>query len=357
MIDDDLSFSVVIPCRNEADTLAECLGALQEQDYPREKFEIIVVDGGSTDGSRHLARRGGVRVLRDNGEGPSAARNLGIRAARAPIVAFTDADCEPRPDWLTRLAEVFAEDPSLAGVGGGLRLERGTLLGIMEDVDAQMVYRGFITSNAAYRRDVLLEVGGFAEDLQCAEDYDLAWRVMDAGHRVVHDPRPVVVHRPPELHSPLEYYKKQVWYARSDVPTYLRAFRRARAGAKGSAGALLQSTEALRDAFCTATLGGGLAAASPAIAGAGLAGTTLLCAHRTLARLRAAGEPARLLPGILAATTAKTLVRGFGTLLGVADLARPSVRRLVRPPEAVSLAPATRPLPAWQSPRPTWSRA
>ncbi|HWH07563.1 MAG TPA: glycosyltransferase, partial [Candidatus Thermoplasmatota archaeon] len=231
-----VAISVVVPCRNEAASLRACLDALALQDYPRDRFEVIVVDGGSTDGCADVARARGTRLLADRGEGPAAARNLGIRAAQGGIVAFTDADCMPRPDWLTRVAEVFAEDPGVAGVAGALRMPRETFLGRLEDDEARAHYRGVITSNVSYRRAALLDVGGFDESLQCAEDYDLAWRLVDAGHRVVHDPRPVVVHSPPEVHGSVAgYLRKQLWYAESDVPAHVRAFRRRR-GSRDAAG-------------------------------------------------------------------------------------------------------------------------
>ena len=336
------AFSVVVPCRDERAALARCLDALAAQDFPPGRVEIIVVDGGSGDGSDALARARGVRVLRDGGHGPSGARNEGIRAALAPLVAFTDADCVPRADWLTSLAEVFAEDPGLAGVAGGIRLRRDTLLGVAEDADARACYRGFITSNVAYRRDVLLEVGGFDEDLDCAEDYDLAWRVLDAGHRVVHDPRPVVTHEPPELASLLAYLKKQAWYARHDLPAHLRALGRARrdADAWGSANALPSIAGSARDALWTATLATGLLARAPLLAAAGAAGAGAAAARRAWRIAREAGEPPRMVPVLAAVGAAKALARGAGTLQGLADLARPSVRARLRRGARASMAPS-----------------
>lgn len=342
------AFSVVIPCKDEVDTLAACLHALRTQDFPPGRFEVLVVDGGSTDGSRDLARRARVRLLTDGATGPGGARNVGIRAARAPIVAFTDADCVPARDWLTRHAEVFAEDPGLAGVGGAMRMSRESALGALEDLETRVHYRGLITSNVAYRRDVLLEVGGFAEDLRCAEDYDLAWRVMDAGHRVQFDPRPVVVHDPPELSNGLaRYLRKQTWYARHDVPAHLRAMARARRdpAATASAGVALGLGAAMRDALWAGLAAGGLLMRSPTLVGAGLVGAGALATRRAWRTVERAGAPARAAPALAGFLAAKSLARGWGTLLGAADLARPRGRRLVRPPAAVSLAPS--PPRAW----------
>lgn len=338
------AISVIIPCRDEVDSLEACLEALAAQDYPAERFEVIVVDGSAGDGLPRSARERGICVLRDGGNGPSAARNLGIRAARAPIVAFTDADCVPRRDWLTRIAEVFAEDPLLDGVGGSMRLPRTTLLGRLEDGDAQLHYQGFITSNVAYRREVLLALGGFDETLLCCEDYDLAWRAMDAGYRVVHDPRPRVLHNPPEIAGTLrEYLRKQWWYARNDVPAHARAVTRgARSGGRrpGSAAALLDAGRALQDAALTLAVGGGLAAGSPALAAAGALGAAILAGRDAARCASEVDRDVREVPARVAVGTAKKLVRGAGTLAGLADLARPSRASLLRRPGAVGLVPA-----------------
>jgi len=312
--------SVIIPCRNEAGTLEACLDALDRQSFPRGRFEVLVVDGQSTDGCGEIARKRGVRLLEDPGDGPSAARNVGIREARGAIVAFTDADCVPSPGWLAALHEVFAERPALGGVGGALRMPRRTLLGRLEDNDARAFYRGVITSNVAYRRDALLSVGGFDETLACAEDYDLAWRLRDAGFEVVHDPRPVVVHDPPEIDGSLStYLRKQFWYARHDVPTHARALARARRGASGS-------REALPGVLLSAPPAGLLAAAAAGALGgeawlvaAGLAGA----AARATRRVLKGGAGREALP-MIAVATAKELARGAGTLRGLVDLARSS---------------------------------
>lgn len=342
--------SVVVPCRNEAASLCVCLDALALQDFPRERFEVIVVDGGSTDGCREMAAERGARVLSDGADGPAGARNVGIHAARGEVVAFTDADCVPRTDWLTRVAEVFAEDPSLAGVAGALRMPRETFLGRLEDDEARAFYRGFITSNVAYRRDALLAVGGFDASLKCAEDYDLAWRLMDAGYRIVHDPRPVVVHAPPEASGTVVgYLRKQYWYARSDVPAQARALRRWRTSrsAAGSSRAVLGAADALTSAGVAGALGLGAVARSPRLAAAAL-GLTLAGVASRVARVARLTSETRELPARVALLTARRLARGAGTLAGCAQLLAPWKRRaLLSAPAPVGLRAA--PGAAWRA--------
>jgi glycosyltransferase involved in cell wall biosynthesis len=96
--------SAVVPTFNRIATLRQTLTALAAQDYP--DYEIIVVDDGSSDGTGDVVTREfpAVRYVRQPNRGPAAARNVGIRAALGDIVAFTDDDCLPPVDWLSRLA-------------------------------------------------------------------------------------------------------------------------------------------------------------------------------------------------------------------------------------------------------------
>ena len=101
--------AVVIPVWNGRTILGRCLDALERQTLPRERFDIIVVDNGSTDGTADIARGyANVTVLEEPTPGSYAARNTALADVRAPITAFTDADCIPDPDWLVRVLEAAA---------------------------------------------------------------------------------------------------------------------------------------------------------------------------------------------------------------------------------------------------------
>lgn len=348
-----IRFSIVIPCRNERPRLEACLDALEVQDHPRRQFEIVIVDGGSTDGCGALALRRGVQLLTDEGKGPAAARNIGIRASRGEIVAFTDADCVPRYDWLTRLGDAFDADPDVGAIAGGLRLPRASLLGRLEDNDARLHYRGYITSNIAYRRAVLDALGGFDEMLRCAEDYDLAWRALDAGYRIEHEPRAIVLHDPPEVEEPLAgFLRKQFWYARHDVPAHARAVRRswrARTALPGSALAVAGLADALQNSTWTMAAGLGLALRSRALVGGALAGATIAGARHASQAVASVGEGERELPRMAIAEGAKRLVRGAGTLVGLAELALPRTWRALRSAEPSPWTPASAASPRLRS--------
>lgn len=215
-------FSVVIPTHNRRDLLRRCLGAVLNQDYP--DYEVIVVDDGSTDGTGEMVQREfpQVRYIRqESNRGPAAARNRGIEAARGEIVAFTDDDCVVPRDWLARLADGFRRYPDVAGVGGFQdppeMLIRRNLIARSEHArrlrrwggrSAQEVMGGaeipgLGTNNVAYRRDVLLQVGGFDEHFPVAagEDADLKLRIAQAGYRLLYIPFGV------------EHYRTYTWKA------------------------------------------------------------------------------------------------------------------------------------------------
>lgn len=206
-----MRFSVVVPTFNRSSTLRQTLGALIAQDYP--DYEVIVVDDGSTDDTSEMVRQAfpSVRYLRQSNRGPAAARNAGIQAANGEIVAFTDDDCLPPYDWLTRLADGYARYPEVAGVGGYLEAPTEVLRhNILARYERYMtrehygardeeVVGGFEcpaggTCNMSYRRSVLLAVGGFDEGFRYAagEDADLKWRICQRGCRLLYIPVRVV---------------------------------------------------------------------------------------------------------------------------------------------------------------------
>ncbi|GAP62478.1 hypothetical protein ARMA_0901 [Ardenticatena maritima] len=205
----DLRFSVVIPTYNRYTLLRQCLQALQEQTYPA--YEIIVVDDASSDETPHTLPKEfpTVRYIRlPQRSGPATARNVGIQTASGDIVAFTDDDCRVPPYWLETLAEAFTEHPDVVGVGGYQEapdeiLEKDIFAQAEQFMRAQrwqgrhiapqkggFEVPGFGTNNAAYRREVLLSVGGFDETFTsaAAEDTDLKWRICEQGYQLLYLP-------------------------------------------------------------------------------------------------------------------------------------------------------------------------
>jgi glycosyltransferase involved in cell wall biosynthesis len=191
--------SVIVPTYNRASLLKRLLESLREQTYPADKFEVLVVDDGSTDETpqvvEEFARSApfAVRYFRQPRKGPAAARNLGIQQSRGEIVAFVDSDVTVAKDWLTNAVHYFLTD-KVDGVEG--RTEPcGT--------ETPFAHRAhnlkggqFLTCNIFYTRAILKRIGGFDERFRAPhrEDSDLAWRVLDAGGRIVFAPDVVAFH-------------------------------------------------------------------------------------------------------------------------------------------------------------------
>jgi glycosyltransferase involved in cell wall biosynthesis len=159
----DVSF--VVPARNEADYLADCLESIAalETDY---EHEVIVVDGASTDATTDVARAHGATVLEGSGSSIAAGRNLGGDAAKGEWLAFIDADTRVRPNYLTELLgfverENLAAGSSACRMTGPLRakLMEGTINHVFPRLD-RPILPGF---NFFVHREAFLETGGFPE--------------------------------------------------------------------------------------------------------------------------------------------------------------------------------------------------
>lgn len=202
--------SVVIPTFARPRPLRNCLDALVRQTLPTTDYEVVVVDDGSPTPAEavvaEFSPRLAVRVVRQHNAGPAAARNRGAREASAPLVAFTDDDCRPRPEWLERmLAGQREHDGAL--VGGA------TVNGLPDEVFAatsqlivDLVYEHFnadpdrayffASNNILCRRDRLLGLGGFDTSFPRAgaEDRDFCDRWRAAGQRLVWRPDALIDH-------------------------------------------------------------------------------------------------------------------------------------------------------------------
>ncbi len=204
-----VSVSVVVPARNERPRIHECLRSLMGQDYERDRYEVIVVDDGSTDRTAEVAASYGVTLLRLPGPSPAGgaiARNWGVARARGEIIAFTDADCVPARDWLRKLVGPFRDETvgacagDVIGSGDSLvaRYVERTGAFRLESFRRVRPWPIFVTANVAYRRKVFEVLGGFDPFLRGAADLEMTWRVARDGRlRLVCCPDAVVYHRHP----------------------------------------------------------------------------------------------------------------------------------------------------------------
>jgi glycosyltransferase involved in cell wall biosynthesis len=221
--------SVVVPAFQAASTIEGCVRALSHQTIPREQYEIIVVDDASTDDTARRATGAGARVVRlQRNLGPSAARNAGIAIARGDAVVFTDADCEPTPQFLARLT-LPLRDPSIGGSKGVYLSKQRGLVARFVQQEYEHRYRhtarqssvDFVDTYACcFRRSDVIRLGGFDTRLRVCEDQDMSFRLTAAGVDIQFAPNARTYH----LHceSGLEYVRKKFRIARCKVPVLRR---------------------------------------------------------------------------------------------------------------------------------------
>jgi glycosyltransferase involved in cell wall biosynthesis len=209
------SVSVIVTARNEERTVGRCLSALLKQDYPN--YSIVFIDAGSHDTTLRIAQEmvvdgSNLKVIQFDGS-PSQCRNMAIRMSSSDAVAFTDADVEVPISWLTRIVETLFSNPEIGGVGGPNKPTREksgeliktvdlmltTSLGSMRsaqsyDFKERTVVKSIPCCNAAYPRQLLLDVGGFDEDLVGCDDTDLGYRITRMGKKLLFDPKASVLH-------------------------------------------------------------------------------------------------------------------------------------------------------------------
>ena len=219
--DAELPFvSVVIPVRNGADKIGDCIDSVLANDHPADRRETLVVDNGSTDGTADIIRSRPVAYLHEPRPGVSNARNRGIAAAKGELIAFIDGDCIAEPRWLGELVKPFA-DPQVGCVAGELGHAPG------ESVAERQATRMFgawqryavsstppyaITANAAYRRSVLDDIGPFDPRMPRAQDVELGLRFTERSPlRLVYAEDAVVRHR--HRSTQREFFRQQLGWS------------------------------------------------------------------------------------------------------------------------------------------------
>jgi glycosyltransferase involved in cell wall biosynthesis len=198
--------SVVMPAYNAERTIGAAATSVLWQSV--RELELIVVDDGSLDDTVDVvnALPGPVRLLRQENRGVAAARNAGIELARGEFIAFCDADDLLFETHLEALLDVWhrSADGGMAtanaywllpgGISGRKLRHRGRFPAF-SDQRAALLQSNFISTMSLLPRDILNQVGTFDETLRQAEDWELWLRIVFAGHRVVHQPRPLALYR------------------------------------------------------------------------------------------------------------------------------------------------------------------
>ena len=202
--------SVIIPCYNEVTTIRPLLDALRDQTYPRQAMEVVISDGGSTDGTQDAIKRWQsthpdlqVTVIVKPSHGIPAALNIALKAASGTIIVRLDAHSKPNPEYVARSVEAL-ESGKAENVGGVWDIQPGNKGWIARSIasaaghpigvgDARYRFTdqaGYVDTVpfGAFYRDLLDRIGFFDETLLTNEDYEFNTRVLQSGGRIWLDP-------------------------------------------------------------------------------------------------------------------------------------------------------------------------
>ena len=187
--------SVVITVFNRREEIRKCIDSLKNQDYPKEDYEIIVVDDGSTEDLSFLKTIEGVKYHKQENQGPAAGRNRGTQLSEGEIVLFTDSDCTHDKNWIKEMVTSFEVNIGCVG-GGTIDQKDGRFFDLIIKEDKKREKPYFPTKNVAYLKVVLNEIGGFDTrfDRPGSEDVDLCLRVQRKGYKIKRNENAIVYH-------------------------------------------------------------------------------------------------------------------------------------------------------------------
>jgi cellulose synthase/poly-beta-1,6-N-acetylglucosamine synthase-like glycosyltransferase len=183
--------SIVVPALNCAEDVEGFADSMRLQDYPADRFEVIVVDNGSSDDTFERVRAAGMIALQRKEKGRARALNTGIEAARGEIILTTDLSCRAEPYWIRAVVETFAAHPEAGCVAGEIKLLR-TTEGAVIDFQERSNYMSPLLAlnrtrlpfmpfadgaNASFRKRVFDEIGGFEESFVKAADVEICYRM------------------------------------------------------------------------------------------------------------------------------------------------------------------------------------
>jgi glycosyltransferase involved in cell wall biosynthesis len=219
----NLIFSVIIPTFNSERYIGACLTALTQIRTPAEEFEIVVVDGGSSDRTREVVLQyPEVRIVNSSNFSISNSRNLGASTARAPHLVFIDSDCIVDQELLNK-AKLHIQRYVCFGAFYRPAPEHGWISRVWLLIESKPAgaVEWVTAGTLIIKRSVYFELGGFNESLATGEDVDFGFRIRQSGYEVLHDPTVGSIHlgQPDRLST---YFVKEMWRGRSLIPSLRR---------------------------------------------------------------------------------------------------------------------------------------
>jgi len=240
--------TILIPVRNMARYIEACLDSLLAQDYPKGKYEILVLDNSSEDGTIGLVSKypAPVRLIQMGVHSPAKKYNQIIPRAKGSVLGFVDGDAVLEKSWLKHVV-VPLENPHVAGASGNI-LTANTDSTVARVIGYELHDRysklpptieRVATMHVVYKKDVLLKIGGFNEKLKTGYDCEIGYRINDAGYKIAYVPNATVYHN---HRSTLQgYFWQQFEYGQYALPRYLKSPKIARGDSVTSSWMILQA--------------------------------------------------------------------------------------------------------------------
>lgn len=201
-------FSIVIPTYNRPEPLTTCLQFLTRIEYPRDRFEVIVVDDGSEVPLEPVIAsfhdQLDIALIKQPNAGPAAARNTGAKQAKGKFLAFTDDDCMPAPDWLQALEKRLATVPDRIVGGQTINALTDNLFSTTSQIIISVGYAHcnadpdrasfFTSNNLAVPADLFRALGGFDVSFTTSEDREFCDRWLRYGYQMTYAPEVQIYH-------------------------------------------------------------------------------------------------------------------------------------------------------------------
>lgn len=198
--------TVIVPVFNDHERLRKCLAALEGQTHPQDRREVLVVDNGSAPGvDAVVSAFPEAQLLHEAGQSSYCARNLGLQHAGGEVIAFTDADCIPAPDWIERGLEVLDRLTAPGVVAGAIHvfpadprrpgsIELYEMFSALRQHDYVTRGRFGATANLFAARAVFDRIGGFLASVKSGADVEWGQRAVKRGFELVYAADAVVAH-------------------------------------------------------------------------------------------------------------------------------------------------------------------
>ena len=221
--------TILIPVRNVAKYIKECLDALLNQGYPQDNYEILILDNNSQDGTQEIVSGYGERVklIQCGVHSPTKKYNQVLDKVKGEIIGLVDGDANVAKDWLEKVVEPLEED-KVAGAGGVILTQnKEKLIPRLIGYELQDRYekmpreiKRMASMHIVYKKDILLEVGGFDEKLKTGYDCEIGWRINEAGYKIIFIPEAKVYHN--HRDNLWSYFKQQYEYGKFAFIRYFK---------------------------------------------------------------------------------------------------------------------------------------